>query len=47
MTVDGWRYGAAASKHRAGYEVSTRTYRTGELLSQRKRVESIETACQR
>ncbi|MDE2929012.1 MAG: hypothetical protein OXT71_21710 [Acidobacteriota bacterium] len=47
MTVDGWRNAAAASEHQAGYEVSTRTYRTGELLSQRKRVESIETACQR
>lgn len=47
MTVDGWRYSATASAHRGDYEVSTRTFRTGELLSQRTRVESIETDCQR
>ena len=47
MTIDGWRNVAAASEHRDGYEVSTRTFRTGELLSQRTRVESIETDCQR
>ena len=47
MTVDGWRNVATASVHRGDYEVSTRTFRTGELLSQRTRVESIDTDCQR
>lgn len=47
MTVDGWRNVATASKFRSDYEVSTRTFRTGELLSQKTRVESIEIDCQR
>ena len=47
MPVDGWRNTVAASEHRAGYEVSARTFRMGELLSQRTRVESIETDCPR
>ena len=33
MTVGGRRNVAAASEHRGGYEFSTRTFRTGELLS--------------
>ena len=37
----------AASKYRGGYEFSTKTFRTGELLSQRTRVESIKIDCHR
>jgi hypothetical protein len=47
MTVDGWRNVAAASEHRGGYEVSTRIFRTGELLSPKTRVGSIKIDCQR
>lgn len=38
---------AAASEHRGGYELPTRTFRTGELLSEKTRVESITIDCRR
>lgn len=47
MTVDGWRNVVATSEFPGDYEVSTRTFRTGELLSPKTRVGSIKIDCQR